>query len=115
MISPDFWSVFTFTALIYAITSGVLLGATLLAYIALRRPPATYLSFRKQAALAVIVLTVLGTVFFAGQVTQAIIEKQGIAAEPVRIFARYCLWVVFAVSVGVSNSWVLSFAKRKKG
>lgn len=113
MIPEAFFDVFTPIALLYAVASGTLLGSTVLVYLTLRRPPLTFLPPHKAVLLAVGVLWLLGTTFFAGQISQAFVEAPLDANTP-RIIARYALWLVFSVAVAVSHTWAVSFARRER-
>lgn len=105
-----FFQVFDRIAILYAIMSGISLGSTFLLYLSLKYPPLTPLPVARHALLSVVVLFVLGTVFFAGQISQAIITED---PQWPRATGRYALWLVFSVAVAISLTVSRSFAKKR--
>lgn len=108
---PSFWDVFNLLSILYAVMSGIILGSTFLLYISLKFPPLKILALRYQIPLSFIILSSLGAVFFAGQVTQAILSGD---TQVPRILGRLALWFVFALSVSISHAYTRSFAKPAK-
>lgn len=102
-----FLSVFDLPGILYAIGSGILTGATLVLWISLRIPPRVPLSTRHSAAIAAGAMVLLGTMFYFGQISQAILS-----GDPMwpRALARYFLWDVFAIAIGVGLGISRSFA-----
>lgn len=111
MIDQHFFDVVTQISVLYAIASGILLGAGPFVWLTLRRPPLHWLTTGKQFWLALFVLTLLGGTFFAGQITQAAFEINGVEGLLSRVFGRWFLWEVFSVAVAASHSWALGFAR----
>lgn len=102
--------VITPMAISYAVASGTVLGVFFL-WVTLKRPPLTYLSPVKAALFSVGVLGILGTVFFAGQITQSMVEGVN-PNEPARVFARYLLWMIFSSAIAITHTFAISFARR---
>lgn len=105
-----FFDVFNLTAFLYAVAAGVAFGSTFLLYISLKFPGKTLLSPMKTGLLAVGASALAGTLFFAGQIVQAI------ATDPnwPRALARAALWEVFSVGIGVGLGVATSFAHPRR-
>lgn len=101
-----FFDVFNLTAVLYAIAAGIGFGSTVLLYISLKFPAKTLLSPIRTGLLAAGASALAGTLFFAGQIVQAI------ATDPSwpRALARAALWELFAVGIGAGLGVAASFA-----
>lgn len=106
-----FSSVFDLTAVMYALTSGVIFGGGPLLYMTLRYPSKFALSARKMGLLAFAAAATAGTLFFAGQIVQAY------AVDPQwpRALARAALWEIFSVGLAVGLGFTRSFAQHRTG
>jgi hypothetical protein len=103
-----FFDVFGPTSIAYAIASGLAFGSTVILYISLRYPPRTPMSTRLLMLVTTLAAASAGSLFFAGQIVQAI------ATDPnwPRALARGALWEVFSVSIGVGLGIARSFAQK---
>jgi hypothetical protein len=101
-----FFDVFNPIAVVYAIATGITFGSTALLYLSLRFPPKNVMSTRLLATVVTTASIAAGTLFFAGQIVQAI------ATDPnwPRAFARLVLWEVFSLSIGAGLAVARSFA-----
>lgn len=104
-----FFDVFNALAVAYAIATGVGFGATVLTYLSLRYPPKQVLSTKFAVILTITTAAALGSLFFAGQIVQAV------ATDPnwPRALARGALWEVFSVALGIGFGITRSFAALK--
>lgn len=107
-MSP-FFQVFDWVGVLWAVGSGFAAGSTVVLWAALRFPPKVARSTALSAFLTSASGVVLGTVFFAGQISQAYFT------DPLweRALARYVLWVLFSVTVGAGLGFAHSFANRR--
>ena len=105
----NFFAVFNSIAVLYAAATGVAFGASAILWISLRYPPKVPASTRLLAGLVMASAVSAGTLFFAGQIVQAI------ASDPnwLRALARGALWEIFSVSMGLGFGVAYSFAQRK--
>lgn len=103
-----FFQVFDWVALSYAVATGIAFGATVILYITLRYPPKLPITTRRLAVVVGLATASAGTLFFAGQVAQAL------ATDPLwpRAAARMALWEVFSVAIAVGLGVARSFAHR---
>lgn len=110
MFSNLFFEVVGWISVLYAIASGIVAGSTFLLYIVLRFPPAVRISHKMNFALTAGILALLGTVFFAGQISYAFLN------DPFwpRALGRYVLWLIFSIAVGLGLSVSRSFAHRRE-
>lgn len=104
-----FFDVFNITAFAYAVASGLAFGSTALLYLTLRFPPKTPVKTKTLAFVSIVATAAAGTLFFAGQIVQAV------ATDPAwpRALARAALWEVFSVSIGIGLGFARSFANRR--
>ena len=109
-MAADFWplvfDVVEPVSVLYAIASGLALGASFLLWLSLRFPLKIPLTTERMALLAGSATCLVGVVFFAGQIVQAY------ATDPQwpRAFGRAVLWVVFSIALGHGLGIARSFA-----
>lgn len=110
----DFWAllfnVVDGVAVLYAVASGLAIGSTFLLWLSLRFPMKILLPTLHLAVLAAAATAFVGTVFFAGQIVQAL------ATDPnwPRALGRAFLWEIFSLSIGVGLGVARSFAHREQ-
>ena len=105
-----FFDVFSTIAVAYAIATGLAFGSTFLLWMSLKYTPAVALTSRKLGFLAAGATALAGTLFFAGQIVQAV------ATDPSwpRALARGALWEVFSIAIGCGLGFAHGFAERKR-